>query len=174
MDKVGLPRGLIRYDTTNHMEAAIKGGKEKFHFIRPRTIYYASVLSIVGAIMLYALIARAPLELHVLHDRNPLFVQLSDGNIRNGYEIKILNKTHDHRLYSLSVEGLENASIEVKAAGDNTANNLLVKADSVGKFHVYLSSDVDPALPRDVVFTLKDNKTGTKDTYDSVFISERE
>lgn len=48
MDKIDLPRGLIRYDTTNHMAAETKGGKERFRFLRPRTIYYACVMAIVG------------------------------------------------------------------------------------------------------------------------------
>jgi cytochrome c oxidase accessory protein FixG len=104
MDKVNLPRGLIRYDTVNHIEAEVKGGTQKFKFIRPRTIYYGFILAIVGCVMLAALIMRSPLELHVLHDRNPLFVQLSSGEIRNGYIIKILNKTHEHSTYELVLD----------------------------------------------------------------------
>ena len=172
MDKVELPRGLIRYDTINHMEAEVKGGEERFKFIRPRTIYYAAILSLVGLTMLYALIFRAPLELHVLHDRNPVFVQLSDGSIRNGYVIKILNKTHDHRTYELSVSGLDDAVIDVKAAGDVDKNSLYVPADSVGNYHVYVSSGVTPSAPRDIVFTLSDGDI--KDEYTTTFITRRD
>ena len=52
---------------------------------------------LIGAGMLIGLSARAELDLNVLHDRNPLFVTLSDGTIRNGYTIKILNKSRAPR-----------------------------------------------------------------------------
>lgn len=171
MDKIDLPRGLIRYDTINHMEAEVKGGKEKFKFWRLRTLYYGCILTLVGTIMLVALITRSPLELHVLHDRNPLFIQLSSGEIRNGYVIKILNKTHEHRSYTLTLSGLEGAQIEVKAAGNINAENLYVPADSVGTYHVFVSANIEPDKPRDLVFTLADGEI--KDEYKATFISQR-
>lgn len=172
MEKLELPRGLIRYDTENHMQAEVKGGDERFKLIRPRTIYYACVLSVVGGIMLYALLTRSPLDVTVLHDRNPVFVQLSSGEIRNGYVLKIQNKTHIDRTYHLSVQGLENAAIAVKAAGDMTADHLYVPADSVGSYHVYVSSSSEAAAPRDIVFVLKDEEL--EDEYRSVFITRKE
>jgi len=174
MDKVDLPRGLIRYDTTNHMEAVVKGGKEQFKFLRIRTIYYATILTVVAGVMLGALLTRSEVELHVLHDRNPLFVQLSSGEIRNGYIVKILNKTHDNRTYSLALTGLENANIDIKAAGNIDQTGLYVPADSVGSYHVFISSDVPPAPARDITFTLTDNQDGLNDQYETVFISRRD
>ncbi len=169
MDKVGLPQGLIRYDTENHMQAEIKGGDEKFKLIRPRTIYYTCVMALVGAVMLYALVSRSTLDITVLHDRNPVFVQLSSGEIRNGYVLKIQNKTHAHRTYELSVDGLDHASIDVKAAGDINRENLYVPADSVGSYHIYISAMIEPSAPRRITFSLKDNEV--QDTYESMFIT---
>ncbi len=171
MDRVERPRGLIRYDTINHMEATVKGGKEKFKFLRFRTLYYAAILALVGSIMLAALLTRSPLELHVLHDRNPLFVQLSSGEIRNGYILKILNKTHDHRSYALSVEGLDNIKIDVKAAGHIGAKNLYVPADSVGTYHIFISTTASPDAPREIIFTLSDGEV--QDSSETIFISQR-
>ena len=171
MEKVGLPKGLIRYDTENHMQAEVKGGAEKFKLIRPRTIYYTCVLAIVGGIMLFALLNRSPLDITVLHDRNPIFVQLSSGEIRNGYVLKIQNKTHEHRTYQLTLDGLEDAFIDVKAAGDVDADTLYVPADAVGTYHIYVIADVEPAEPRDIVFTLQDDEIS--DRYEGVFITRR-
>lgn len=173
MDKVGLPRGLVRYDTERHMQAAEKGGKERFRIIRPRTIYYGAILALVGGVMLYGLLTRAPLELHVLHDRNPLFVRLSDGEVRNGYEVKILNKTHEDRTFALSMEGLDGAKIEVKAAGRVTLDALPVAADSVGHYHIFVSAKAAEGAPQPVVFRLIDNDSGSADDYESVFITRR-
>lgn len=174
MDQVGRPRGLVRYDTTNHMEALVKGGIEKFRFWRVRTFYYAAIMALVGGIMLYALIARTSLDLHVLHDRNPVFVKLSSGDIRNGYTIKILNKTHEEQIYRLSVEGLENAEVTVKAAGDISADALGVAADSVGSYHVLITAPVVPDAPREVTFTLESVDGTLKDSYKATFVSKRE
>lgn len=172
MDKVDLPRGLIRYDTERHMQAEVKGGEEKFKFLRVRTIYYAGVMVLVGGVMLYALLTRPLLDITVLHDRNPLFVQLSSGEIRNGYVLKILNKTPEHRTYALSLEGLEGAEIAVKAAGDIDADGLYVPADSVGTYHFFVKADVEADRPRDVMFTLRSGEI--VDDYESVFITRSE
>ncbi len=45
-------------------------------------------------------------------------------------------------------------------------------ADSVGSYHVFVSANVEPASPRDIVFTLSDGEV--EDSYDAVFISGRE
>lgn len=173
MDKIDRPRGLIRYDTTRHMALKAKGIFEQFRIIRPRTIYYSALIAVVGCLMLYGLIARTPLEVHALHDRNPLFVQLSDGEIRNGYVIKILNKTHADGHYTLSVDGLDGAQIDVKSAGQTDAANLFVPADNVGSFHIFVKAYVEPAEPRDIVFTLKENDKGLEATYESVFVTKK-
>jgi len=174
MDKVELPRGLIRYDTANHMAAKVKGGAEKFKIIRPRTVYYTAIIALVGGIMLYALLNRAPLELHVMRDRNPIFTQLSTGEIRNGYTIRILNKTHQPQNYHLSVDGLDNADIQVRAAGDAHKDKLFVPADSISAFHVYVSSDVEPASSRDITFHLINDNESVSDDYQSVFITKKD
>ncbi|MCB1592170.1 MAG: cytochrome c oxidase accessory protein CcoG [Alphaproteobacteria bacterium] len=174
MDKVELPRGLIRYDTERRMSLPeAERSKKVVHLMRPRTFYYVVILALVGGVMLYALITRAPQELHVLHDRNPLFVALSDGSIRNGYVLKILNKTHDHRRYSVSVEGLENVVLEIQGAGDIQPENLYVEADSVGSFHITVSAAVEAGPPVPVTFILIDKQSGERSVYESIFVSER-
>lgn len=174
MDKIGLPKGLIRYDTSTHIEAKEKTGVAGFNLLRPRTAYYASVMLIVGGLMLYALYARPLTELHVLHERNPLFVQLSNGDIRNSYTFKILNKTHYPRTYRILSEELENAQIEVKAAGTTHENLLSVKADSVATYHILVTSDRPAASPRPVKFLLQDHEDGeTLAEYDSIFVTRK-
>jgi polyferredoxin len=63
--------------------------------------------------MLYTFVARESLSLSVLHDRNPLFVRLADGGIRNGYTVRILNKLNETRHFTFNVEGLPSAIIDV-------------------------------------------------------------
>lgn len=174
MEKVGLPKGLIRYDTERRLEEKAQGKPvSDYRLIRPRSIYYAIILSIVGGIMLYALITRSPLEINVLHDRNPLFVQLSDGDIRNGYDLKILNKTHDDHVYSLSVSGLENSRITMVGAGEIEAGKIAVAADSVGQYKIFVQAPIEPQKPVEINFILEDIATGLKAENETMFISER-
>jgi cytochrome c oxidase accessory protein FixG len=172
MDKLGLPRGLVRYDTTHNQEARLQGLTEKSHILRPRTLYYSVIMAIVGSVMLYGLLHRSPVELHVLHDRNPLFVTLSDGSIRNGYDVKILNKTHEDRIYSLSLDGLENAELRIEASESLNPQHLRIFADSVGHFRVFVTTGIRQKSRKEVTFTVKDNQSGAVDYHDSLFISK--
>tara|TARA_R110002126_G_scaffold274335_2_gene419289 strand:+ start:6276 stop:7703 length:1428 start_codon:yes stop_codon:yes gene_type:complete len=174
MDKVDLPRGLVRYDTERRLEEKNKGlPVSKLRILRPRTIYYTVVITIVGFIMLYALINRPLLELNVLHDRNPLFVQLSGGNIRNGYDIKILNKTHNNHSYRLDVEGLEGAQISMVGAGNLDAQEISVAADSVGQNKVFIQAPVSKQEPIVITFIIKDIHSGLSAKYKTMFISRK-
>lgn len=176
MDKIGEPRGLIRYDTTVNQELRDAGKAQPTvwtHIFRARTYYYTTIMAIISGIMLYSLITRAPLELHILHDRNPLFVKLSDGSIRNGYDVKILNKTHEDREYELRLEGLENATLVMQGAGDINPESLLVFADSVGHFRLFVSAEKQANNRQEITFTIKESETQTQDEVDSVFISKR-
>lgn len=173
MDKMELPRGLIRYDTERGLEGKSEKKMGIGHFLRPRTFYYIFVLALVGGLMITTLLNRPTVEITMLHDRNPLFVTLSSGEIRNGYELKILNKTHDDKTYSLSVDGIENARLVLQGAGQISADNLFVGADMVGHYRVFVSSDMKPADTQPIIFTLTDNATGVQDTYESIFVTRR-
>ena len=70
-------------------------------------------MAIVGVIMLTALMLRPELEVSVLHDRNPLYVKLSDGGLRNGYTVKILNKAYQPRSFRLGVSRLSGATLSI-------------------------------------------------------------
>jgi len=144
MDKVGLPRGLISYDTLANMERRAHGETPRLRLIRPRTIFYIGIITIVGLIMLWTLATRSSLEVNVLHDRNPLFVTLADGEIRNGYTVKVLNKRHELRHVQLAAEGLGDARVAVVGV-DAPEFNLLVPPDTLRAFRVFVTAPRDAA-----------------------------
>jgi len=87
MDKIGLPRGLIRYTTENEL-----AGKPR-RVLRPRVFVYAAILlALVGAFA-WGVAARAPLLAEVLHDRNALYRTVAGGAIENSYAVKLANKS---------------------------------------------------------------------------------
>ena len=172
MRKLSLPEGLVRYDTIRNQQYRKQGKQESVRVLRSRTIYYSLILLVIGSLMLYNLLTRSLLELHVIHDRNPLFVKLSDNSIRNGYEIKILNKSHYDKNYSLTVSGIDNAMIRIQGAGNIESNNLPVYANSTGSYRVFVTA-VDMISNRNQIkFLLKENDGSLSDEYISVFISE--
>src|SRR5690606_33232522 len=81
--------------------------------VRPRTIVYFVGWAAIGLAMLTVLALRSPLSVNVLHDRNPLYVELRDGSVRNGYDVKILNMTPEPREVILRLDGIEGAQISL-------------------------------------------------------------
>ncbi|MBK1718480.1 cytochrome c oxidase accessory protein CcoG [Thiocystis violacea] len=101
MDKVGRPRGLIRYASLDELE----GLPTKTLLLRPRVWVYSAILALALGGIVYGLTSLAPMELKVLHERAPLFVLQSDGSIQNKYTLKILNKTPDILSVTIRVSG---------------------------------------------------------------------
>ena len=171
MAKVGRPKGLISYETFHNMEALSESDRRPVRFMRPRTILYSSLIAVVLAIMGWAWFVRAPVEISVIEDRNPLFVRLSDGGIRNGYTLKILNKSHARQQFGIAVEGLPETQIAVLGQ-DATGGDVQVEANSVRAIKVFVTVPVaarttlkEAAMPlRFVVTDRAEGKTMTRDT----------
>jgi cytochrome c oxidase accessory protein FixG len=135
MEKIGRPKGLIRYDTLDHLANPIPS--KKFKILKPRTFFYATILTLVCSLMLRSLLLKPVLEVDAIPDRNPLFVKLSDGSIRNGYTIKIMNKTHEKKTFSLKIIRPIEAMLKLQAFDGADLEHLVVLADDVGTFKVY-------------------------------------
>src|SRR5690606_4676400 len=80
---------------------------------RLRTFIYFGGWALVGLLLVYGLVSRDRLEMNVLHDRNQQDVVLSDGSIRNGYTVKLLNKIPEQRTVTVSLDELPGASMNV-------------------------------------------------------------
>lgn len=122
MKRVGRPRGLIAYDTFENVEAPVHLDRPKVKLLRPRTILYSLMMLLVAGIMVAAWVNRSETDVTVQQDRNPMFVKLSDGSLRNGFTVKLLNKEHQDRGFQLSVAGLEGAKLSVVGFDDPTAS----------------------------------------------------
>ena len=117
MDKIGKPHGLIRYASLDEIE----GKPTKKLFQRPRPLVYISIMLVAAVGILYGLTHLGSLELKVIHERSPLFVQLSDGSIQNRYDIKILNKQDREVQVSIHIEGPE--GLEVVGSNESLSVN---------------------------------------------------
>jgi cytochrome c oxidase accessory protein FixG len=154
MDKIDRPRGLIAYDTIARQEAGARGVRhEPIQLFRPRTLLYVAMISLVGVIMLVALWHRTTLELNVQHDRNPPFVRLSEGGIRNGFTVKILNKLHEPRTFVLTVEGLPEPALSMVAAEPGAPLQVTVPTNTLRELRVFV------IVSRDRLTALKEAST---------------
>jgi len=140
MTKVGRPQNLIAYDTISGVTSASKCEKgAPVSLVRTRTLLYAGMIALVGLIMGIALANRSLLDVNVLADRNPFFVRLSNGDVRNGYTLKILNKLHEPRRFDLDILGLPGAKLSV-VGQDNTGDpEILVPTDVLREIRVFVS-----------------------------------
>ena len=139
MGRIGRPGELITYDSINRQEARARGETARYRFVRPRTLMYLGLLLVVAAAILYGLVSRPTVDTNVLRDRNPLFVRLSDGAIRNGYTFKILNKKRAQVAYQLEIEGLPDATMYVVGQhGEGAVVILLAAPDSVASYHIFV------------------------------------
>ncbi len=136
MDKLGRERGLIGYATladyaanmalATNVAGAIdpslvhdEGGRIKTAFkhfdwqiiLRPRTLIYSAIWAAIGVGLLVVFASRDRIDASLLHDRNPQYVRLSDGGIQNGYQIKLSNMRAEPRLFSISLDGIDAATL---------------------------------------------------------------
>ncbi|MGO8951856.1 MAG: cytochrome c oxidase accessory protein CcoG [Rhodomicrobium sp.] len=165
MDKIGRPRKLIAYDSFRNLEAESHGDRVPLRVIRPRTLLYTGAFALVAAIMLFGLSRKTVLDVNVVPDRNPLFVQVSGGGIRNGYTVRILNKLHSTREFALSVSGLKDARLTY--VGVEGKDQLIeVAPDDVRSFKVYVTIPGEEAakLPAsaNIGFLVRDTGDGTE------------
>ncbi len=155
MDKLGRERGLISYATLSdynaNMSLATAGGTRPispalvhddqgrlapnvahFHLrkiFRPRTMLYLGAWTLVGILLLYGLLSRDRLDVNVLHDRNPQFVILSDGSVRNGYTVKLLNKIPEPRTIMLTLQGLEGAGMSIVGIDEPESRSFAIRVE---------------------------------------------
>lgn len=151
MEKINLPKGLIRYDTLDHLANPIP--EKKFRILKPRTLFYAATLTLVSALMLRSLILRPKVETSIIPDRNPMFVTLSDGSVRNGYSIKIMNKTHEKKTFALKISQPTEAVMKLQGLENQDSNHLEVAPDSAESFKVYT------ILPKEIIERSEDGRT---------------
>jgi cytochrome c oxidase accessory protein FixG len=101
MDRVGRPRGLIRYASLDEIE----GRPVKKLYQHPRTLVYIGIILLSLGGIIYGLTHLGAMTLRVIPQRQPLFVSESDGSIQNEYEFKVLNKTDKDFHVNVMTEG---------------------------------------------------------------------
>jgi len=120
MDKVGSPRGLIRYSTEHTLH------HESYRLFRPRTLVYSGILLLLLTIMVVSIATRKPAILDVIRDRNALYRDVGRKGIENNFTVRVINKQNDAHDYVLSVSGIEGVQMsdaaEFHVAGESVVS----------------------------------------------------
>ncbi|MBI5658993.1 MAG: cytochrome c oxidase accessory protein CcoG [Nitrosomonadales bacterium] len=155
MDRIGRPRGLIRYASLDEME----GHPVKKLYQHPRALVYVIILLLALGGIVYGLTHLGALTLRVAPERQPLFVRMSDGSIQNKYTFRVLNKTGKDLHVMVSAEGGIKNQIIVGAGqkqlvthGKASTFTVFVKAPEtnilkeVTPIEFYVSNTEDPTM----------------------------
>jgi len=138
----------------------------KPQIFRARTLVYIVLIVAVAAAMAFSLATRRSLGVDVMHDRNPIFVTLSDGSVRNGFTVRVLNPKGYERAFKLSLEGLPQGKLAVlgEPAGDETGVPVVAPPDQTLELRVMVTVPGEVQLPQStpIQMVLTDVKTGEK------------
>ncbi|MFT3930204.1 MAG: cytochrome c oxidase accessory protein CcoG [Spongiibacteraceae bacterium] len=131
MDKMGYPRGLIRYTTENLLEG------KPYRWLRPRLIGYGIGVLVMVGLFIFTLSTRVPLRVDILRERDHLYRQTSDGLVENTYTLRVINMDEQPHRYRIASSGLENSTL----TGPTT-----IAVDGGDVKELALRITIDPAL----------------------------
>jgi cytochrome c oxidase accessory protein FixG len=173
MDKIGRPRDLIGYMALTD-EAAERAGKPPksvwSHVFRPRTILYTVLWAGVGIALVVALFIRTDMNVNVTPVRNPTFVTLSDGSVRNSYDFRLINKHGEDRDFYIYI--VSDRSMRLSIEG-TTELRVTVPANETKTQRVYLTADpgseAATSQRSELTFWVEDRIANERVSHDTVF-----
>jgi cytochrome c oxidase accessory protein FixG len=118
MDKVGYPRGLIRYSTENGIQRGLSRRQMWARVLRTRVWVYGTVLAAVGVGFVASLALRDPFKVDVVRDRGSLARFVDEGKVENVYRLQIMNATERTQRYTIAAEGLPGIAVAAHEPAD--------------------------------------------------------
>lgn len=106
MDKVGYPRGLIKYSTQNGIAQGWSMAQMIRRALRPRVLVYSGILLAITLAVMISLVTRTPLRVDVIRDRGALAREVEQGRIENVFRLQVMNATESTQRYVITVGGL--------------------------------------------------------------------
>lgn len=112
MDSVGYPRGLIRYDSEANLRSETPT-KPHLKWKHPIVIGPGVAILVMIGWLIWAIDHRTVVEVRVQQVRQPLYVVLSDGKVRNRYQVHIVNKTEREELFTIKVREIPEDALDL-------------------------------------------------------------
>lgn len=105
MDKMGTPRGLVRYSTQNAMAQGWNRQLLFARMLRPRVLVYGALLASVSVWFVVGLSVRNPLKFDVIRDRGVLARTVGKGDVENVYRLQVMHALEHSQRYTIRVSG---------------------------------------------------------------------
>ena len=148
MDKMGYPRGLIRYSTENGVANGWSRQQLLRRVLRPRVLVYTAILAAVTIALLASIALRTPFKVDIVRDRAALARIVAGGRIENIYRVQIMNAAEAAHTFTLQAQGLPGLEV---AAG----RTVEVPAAQAKWVSVRLQTPYDAAAPGAHPITLR-------------------
>ena len=169
MDKVGYPRGLIRYSTQNGVAQGWTTAQMVRRGLRPRVLVYTGILALICVALGASLYLRVPLKVDVIRDRGALARLVEQGRIENVYRVQVMNATEAPQTYHIAVDGI----VGVAVASESTVEVLPTEVRSVA-VRVQVPPDAVPTGSHTIHFDIQaEGAARLKVREKSVFIVPR-
>lgn len=140
MDKMGYPRGLIRYSTENAVTMKASRGEIIRRAFRPRVLIYLAIFFTVSSVTAWSLATKVPLKVSVIRDRAAMSREAADGSIENSYTLQLINASEQSRSYRVQVDGLPGLHLAEQ-------QEISVPAATIGEASLVLSMEPGAASP---------------------------
>jgi cytochrome c oxidase accessory protein FixG len=178
MARIGKPRGLVDYFTLRDEEVERQGGTARNiwkHILRPRTLLYTALWSLVGVGLVFALFIRSDIDVTISPIRNPVYITQSDGTIRNVYDLRLRNMTDRDRQFQIGLTSDGVLLIDVEGLNGNIVT---VPPQEMAQLRVYVDASPGQAAGTsdrtEVRFWVEDPTTGDRAYVDSHFNGKSE
>jgi cytochrome c oxidase accessory protein FixG len=168
MDKMGYPRGLVRYSTQNAMAGGWTPSQLLRRVFRPRVLVYSTILLLLVAALLAGLVLRSPFKVDVVRDRGALARLVEGGKLENVYRLQLMNATEAEQTYRIAVDGLPGLTLA-------TRPEVVVQPAEARwvavRVHIQDGSSAPGSHP--ILFTIDAEKSGARVIEKSVFVVPR-
>ncbi len=176
MAKIGKPRGLVDYMALSDEPRERSGQPPRniwTHILRPRTIMYTTLWSLVGIGLVFALFVRSHIDMSIAPVRNPVYVTLSDGSIRNTYDVRLRNMTNDPTTFRLFATGHPQLRLQLEGTPYETVN-LPAQGAVLQRVYVVAPAGSDPAETErtELRFWVEDIANGERNYSDSTYFGK--
>ena len=112
MGRLSRPAGLIRFDTESAQRRRSLAPPRPA-WTRPKALAFALAALLALGLSSYAIATLAPISVHVEPQRNPPFVRLSDGSVRNDYALRLDHRRPGLAEVAIHIEGLPRAGLRL-------------------------------------------------------------
>jgi cytochrome c oxidase accessory protein FixG len=107
MDKIGKPRGLIRYSSQDGLS-----GKSSAK-IRPRIILYPTLLAVVFSAFLFVLSTKSSFDVSIIRGGGNPYTSIAIGQVQNSMKLRLVNRSDSEQVYRVELLSPEGAKLEV-------------------------------------------------------------